>query len=75
MLAQQLRVIRRKSFRTQKQLARELGLTEQAVSFWERGYRRPSLASLRELADALPESRAEIEQLAAGAELPGGTNE
>ena len=65
-MGEKLRALRRKSFRTQKELARELGLTEQAVSFWERGYRRPSLASLRKLADALPAARAEIEALAAG---------
>ena len=65
MLGQQLRALRRKSFKTQRELARELGLTEQAISFWETGARR-SLSSWRRLADVLPGAKAEIEQLAAG---------
>ena len=63
-MGEKLRALRRKSFLTQKQLARKLGLSEQAVNFWERGHRKPSLASLGKLADALPGAREEIEALA-----------
>ena len=67
MLGNQLRALRRSQFLTQKQLAQKLELSEQCISSWETDSRKPSLSSWRRLADALPASRAEIEQLAAGA--------
>jgi len=66
-MGEQIRQLRRRAFLSQRELAAKLNLTTQAVHMWECGHRRPSLASLRKLAVALPNARAEIEALAVGA--------
>jgi len=68
MLGEQLRALRRSQFLTQRQLAELLECSVQCISFWENSYRKPSLSSLKRLADVLPDARSEIEQLAAAAE-------
>ena len=60
-----IRELRRRQFLTQRQLAERMGCTIQAISFWEQGHRKPSLASLEKMAQIFP--REEVEALAAGA--------
>ena len=45
---------------TQQQLADKLGITDKAVSKWERGISYPDITLLRRLADALEVSVSEL---------------
>jgi len=38
---------------TQEQLAARMGITQKAITNWERGARNPKLATIRKIADAL----------------------
>jgi len=44
-----LRELRRRKFMNVAQLAEKLGVTKQAVWFWERGTWRPSMENLKKL--------------------------
>ena len=48
-----IRRLRCEKGRTQKELAQQLGISEQAVSKWERGWGSPDISLLRDLAAAL----------------------
>ena len=44
---------RRKKKMTQDELAKKLGVTQNVISKWEKGYCAPKTARLRDVADAL----------------------
>ena len=49
--ATRLKELRKKAGLSQPQLAKEIGLTKQTVSLWERGVRRPSFETMGDLTD------------------------
>ena len=55
-----IRDVRVEQGMTQQQLADKLGVTDKAVSKWERGVSYPDITILRELADALGVSVSEL---------------
>lgn len=61
LLQQAIRKARKKRCWTQLELAHHLGVSQSAISFWERGIETPSLEHLVELVTLLPEI---FEQLA-----------
>lgn len=52
-LAENIRMFREKTNQNQKELAEEVGVTQQAISLYEQGVKVPSLAVAIKLAKAL----------------------
>lgn len=61
-----LRAIRRRTERTQEQVAQAVGVTQAAVAQWESGLRRPDGQQMRDLCQALGASEAESAALVGG---------
>ena len=62
-MGERIRQMRRRAFLSQRELAAKVGVSIVAVFYWEKGARRPSLASLKRLAEVFPAE--EVKALAA----------
>ena len=69
-LGENIRIGRRIHDLSQADLARKLGVTKQAVSYWETGAREPDLETIRALARALDLALADLVETTPSASLP-----
>lgn len=69
-LGENIRIGRRIHDLSQAELARKLGVTKQAVSYWETGAREPDLETIRALARALDLALADLVETTPSASLP-----